>query len=82
MKNQYLKTTMIKNRKNLKWIISGILILVAIGLLFIPINKNTEEYISLPPDVVVLSDGSFISLSHYYDMGYWKGINEMLIYLT
>ena len=60
--------------------ISVLLIVLMVLIITLNRNKSVEKY-TLPNDVVELANGSIISLSHYYDVGYWSGVNEMLICL-
>ena len=70
-----------KNKKKF-FLYGAIPVLVALMVLvLVIINQTEKEDVSYPPDVVVLQDGSIISLSHYFNNGYWKGSNEMLLYL-
>jgi hypothetical protein len=62
------------------FLIMSLIVLVIIGVS----SESTEEIenpINLPNNIAVLQDGSFISLSHYYDIGYWKGVSDVLEYL-
>ena len=61
------------NRKNLIWITTGLLLTVLLTLLIVNPGVPKENESPLPPDVVQLKDGSFISLSHFYEMGYLAG---------
>ena len=75
-----------KVRKNVYWFIPGLLIseLLIIALLvaiLIPKERNTEENIPLPPDVVQLQDGSFTSMSQHYDRGYFDAVDVTIGYL-
>jgi len=63
-------------------ILSGIFLMVVSLIIFYDRGGDTEYiFDSLPNDVVHLSDGTFVSMSQHYDVGYWKGMNDMLVYL-
>jgi len=58
-------------RKNLQWWISGLLVIVLVVLLFIP----KDNWVNNEPSQVTI-EADYIS----FDQGYWKGVNDMLVY--
>ena len=72
-----------KADKRKKWaFIVSIAIIIGLMVLLIISNTKTEDEILLPPDVVQLKDGSFISLSHFYEMGYLSGTFDAAEYIA
>jgi len=73
----------IENKKTIAGL-AGILSVVIIALIILSINyvpKGEMGDVPLPPDVVQLADGSWISLSHFYEMGYLAGTFDAVDYI-
>jgi len=70
------------NKKKIVWGLAGVLLIALLVLIIIPSKDELVEEYNLPPDVVELADGSFISLSHFYEMGYLAGTFDVADYIS
>lgn len=74
MKINKIKTVLL----SMLFLIMSLIVIIIFGIAKSEPTENTN----LAPDIVQLADGSWLSLSHFYQMGYLQGSFETAQYIS